>query len=35
MDISIYFKNIETQMSEITVIIKKIELILNTPKLLN
>ncbi|MDP5106025.1 MAG: hypothetical protein NWQ31_07630 [Polaribacter sp.] len=34
-DISLYFRNIEAQMSEITVIIKKIELILNTPDLLN
>jgi hypothetical protein len=34
-DISIYFKNIESQMNEITVIIKKIELILNTPKLMS
>ena len=33
-DISIYFRNIETQMNQITVIIKKIELILNTPELL-
>ena len=35
MDIGIYFKSIEIQMSEITVIIKKIELIPNTPKILN
>ena len=34
-DISIYFKNIEAQMNEITVIIKKVELILNTPELLS
>ncbi len=34
-DISIYFKNIEAQMNEITVIIKKIELILNNPELIN
>jgi hypothetical protein len=34
-DISLYFRNIEGQMNEITVIIKKIELILNTPELLN
>ena len=34
-DISIYFKNIEAQMNEITVIIKKIELILNNPELMN
>jgi len=34
-DISIYFRNIEAQMSQITVIIKKIELILNNPELLN
>ena len=33
-DISLYFRNIEAQMSQITVIIKKIELILNTPELL-
>ncbi len=33
-DISIYFRNIETQMNQITVIIKKIELILNNPELL-
>ncbi|WP_282055330.1 hypothetical protein [Maribacter luteus] len=33
-DISLYFRNIETQMSQITVIIKKIELILNSPELL-
>lgn len=32
-DISIYFRNIEAQMSQITVIIKKIELILNNPEL--
>lgn len=34
-DISLYFRNIETQMSQITVIIKKIELILGTPELLD
>ncbi len=34
-DISIYFRNIEVQMNQITVIIKKIELILSNPKLLN
>lgn len=34
-DISLYFRNIEAQMSEITVIIKKIELLLNTPNLLD
>jgi len=34
-DISIYFRNIEVQMDQITVIIKKIELILNNPELLN
>ena len=34
-DISIYFRNIELQMNQITVIIKKIELILNNPELLN
>ncbi|HSQ45311.1 MAG TPA: hypothetical protein VLM44_00175 [Lutibacter sp.] len=34
-DISIFFRNIEAQMSQITVIIKKIELILSNPKLLN
>lgn len=34
-DISIYFRNIEAQMNQVTVIIKKIELILNTPELLN
>jgi len=33
-DISIYFRNIELQMNQITVIIKKIELILNNPELL-
>jgi len=33
-DISIYFRNIEVQMNQITVIIKKIELILSNPKLL-
>ncbi|MCL5130051.1 hypothetical protein [Algibacter sp. L4_22] len=34
-DISLYFRNIELQMNQITVIIKKIELILNNPELLN
>ncbi len=34
-DISLYFRNIESQMDEITVIIKKIELILSNPELLN
>lgn len=34
-DISIYFRNIEAQMSQVTVIIKKIELILSNPELLN
>ena len=34
-DISLYFRNIEAQMNQITVIIKKIELILDNPKLLN
>jgi hypothetical protein len=34
-DISIYFRNIESQMNQITVIIKKIELILNNPELLD
>ena len=34
-DISIYFRNIETQMNQVTVIIKKIELILSNPELLN
>ena len=33
-DISLFFRNIEAQMSQITVIIKKIELILGHPKLL-
>jgi hypothetical protein len=32
-DISLYFRNIESQMNQVTVIIKKIELILNTPAL--
>lgn len=32
-DISIFFKNIEAQMNQITLIIKKIELILSNPKL--
>ena len=34
-DISIFFRNIEVQMNQITVIIKKIELILSNPKLLD
>ncbi len=34
-DISLYFRNIEAQMNQITVIIKKIELILSKPELLN
>ena len=34
-DVSLYFRNIELQMSQITVIIKKIELILSNPELLN
>ena len=34
-DISIYFRNIEAQMNQITVIIKKIELILNNAELLD
>jgi len=34
-DISMYFRNIELQMNQITVILKKIELILNNPDLLN
>ncbi|SEA29278.1 hypothetical protein SAMN05443667_103140 [Flavobacterium gillisiae] len=33
-DISLFFRNIETQMNQITVIIKKIELILSNPDLL-
>ncbi len=33
-DISIYFRNIEAQMNQFTVIIKKIEMILNNPELL-
>jgi hypothetical protein len=33
-DISLFFRNIENQMNQITVILKKIELILGTPKLL-
>lgn len=33
-DVSLYFRNIETQMNQITVIIKKIELILSKPDLL-
>lgn len=32
-DISLFFRNIESQMNQITIIIKKIELILNTPEL--
>ncbi len=34
-DISLFFRNIETQMNQVTVIIKKIELILSNPELLN
>ncbi|MFB9052285.1 hypothetical protein ACFFVB_04265 [Formosa undariae] len=34
-DISIYFRNIEAQMNQVIVIIRKIELILNTPDLLD
>ncbi|MDW5289637.1 hypothetical protein [Formosa sp. PL04] len=34
-DISIYFRNIEAQMNQITIIIKKIDLILNNPELLD
>ena len=34
-DISLFFRNIELQMNQITVIIKKIELILGNPELLN
>ena len=34
-DVSLYFRNIEIQMNQITVIIKKIELILSNPELLN
>jgi hypothetical protein len=34
-DISLFFRNIELQMNQITVIIKKMELILNTPELLD
>lgn len=34
-DISLFFRNIEAQMNQITIIIKKIELILNNPELLN
>ena len=34
-DISLFFRNIEAQMSQVTVIIKKIELILSNPKWLN
>jgi hypothetical protein len=33
-DISLFFRNIEAQMNQVTVIIKKIELILNHPELL-
>ncbi len=34
-DISLFFRNIEAQMNQITIIIKKIELILSNPELLN
>jgi len=34
-DISLFFRNIEAQMNQITVIVKKIELILSNPKLLD
>ncbi|APY12106.1 hypothetical protein BWZ22_13080 [Seonamhaeicola sp. S2-3] len=34
-DISIYFRNIESQMDQVTIIIKKIELLLDTPRLFN
>ncbi|SFD40362.1 hypothetical protein [Algibacter pectinivorans] len=34
-DISLFFRNIESQLDQITVIIKKIELILNNPELLD
>nr|WP_315255760.1 hypothetical protein [uncultured Flavobacterium sp.] len=34
-DISLFFRNIETQMNQITIILKKIELILNNPELLD
>jgi len=34
-DISLFFRNIEAQMNQITIIIKKIELILNNSELLN
>jgi hypothetical protein len=34
-DISLFFRNIEAQMNQITIIIKKIELILNNPELLD
>lgn len=34
-DISLFFRNIENQMNQITIILKKIELILNTPELLD
>ena len=34
-DISLFFRNIELQMNQITIIIKKIELIINTPDLLS
>jgi hypothetical protein len=34
-DVSLFFRNIESQMNQITVIIKKIELILSNSELLN
>ena len=34
-DISLFFRNIELQMNQITIIIKKIELIISAPQLLN
>jgi len=34
-DISLFFRNIEAQMNQITLIIKKLELIINNPELLN
>ena len=34
-DISLFFRNIELQMNQITIIIKKIELIISTPELLD
>lgn len=34
-DISLFFRNIEAQMSQITIIVKKIELILSNPELLD